>query len=147
MAGAAGDGPPGRRRDAELRHRVLRAYELRCAVTGFRAALGGSFFGVEAAPVRAHCYGGPDRVANGLVLTPTMHLLFDRGAWTLSDERRVLVSSEFTGSDEATTLLRGLHGRPLRTPLPGFEPVQREHIRWHREPQLGGVFRQPALPG
>jgi len=135
-----------RKRDPAFPRDVLRAYEHRCAVTGFRAALDGTFLGVEAAHVRAHCYDGPDTVANGLVLTPTLHKLFDHGAWALSDDRRVLVSSRFTGTDEATGLLRGHHGRQLRTPLQGSAAVAREYIRWHREPQHGGVFRQPALP-
>ena len=135
-----------RKRDAAFPREVLRAYEHRCVVTGFRAALDGTYLGVEAAHVRAHCYDGPDVVANGMVLTPTMHKLFDHGAWSLTDDRRVLVSSKFTGSDEATVLLRAHHGRPLREPLPGDEPVAPEFIRWHREPDFGGIFREPALP-
>ena len=134
-------------RDPAFRRLVLRAYEHRCAATGFRAALGSSYFGVEAAHLHWHSHGGPDIVANGLVLDPTMHVLLDRGAWSLTDDRRILVSTEFTGSDEAVSRLRALHGRPLRVPLPGQEPVRREFIRWHREPGLGGVFRTPALGG
>lgn len=135
-----------RRRDPNFRIKVLDAYEHRCAMTGFRAALDGSYFGVEAAHVRAHCWEGPDDVANGLVLTPTLHRLFDFGAWALTDERRVLVSAKFTGTDEATALLRNLHGSELRAPLTGYEPVRPDFIRWHREPEHGGVFRQPSLP-
>ncbi len=134
-------------RDPEFRRFVLRAYEHRCAATGFRVALGGSYFGVEAAHVRWHCQGGPDEVANGLALAPTMHSLFDRGAWSLTDDRRILVSARLTGSHEALSLLRSLHGKKLADPLPGHEPVQPEFIRWHREPRLGGVFRSPALAG
>lgn len=135
-----------RKRDPRFKSHVLEAYEHRCALTGFRAALDGRFFGVEAAHVRAHCYDGPDEVANGLVLTPTLHSLLDFGAWTLTDDRRVLVSRKFTGTDEAVSLLRDLHGSRVRDPLPGFEPVRPEYIRWHRDSGLGGVFRQPALP-
>ncbi|MBT3224622.1 MAG: hypothetical protein HN348_36605 [Proteobacteria bacterium] len=124
----------------------MRAYEHQCAVTGFRAALGNTFIGVEAAHVKWHSHDGPDEVANGLVLEPTVHKLFDVGAWSLTDDRRILVSAQFTGSDEAIGTVRALHGRPLREPLPGHQPVRIEHIRWHREPRLGGVFRQPALP-
>ena len=135
-----------RPRDATFAREVLRAYEHRCAVTGFRAALDGAYFGVEAAHVRAHCWNGPDVVTNGLVLTPTMHKLFDHGAWSLTDDRRVLVSKRFTGSDEAIEALRRQHGRRLRGPLPGSGSVDPRFIRWHRESSLGGVFRQPALP-
>ena len=133
-------------RDPEFRRRVLRAYESRCAVTGFRAALSGSYFAVEAAHVKWHACGGPDIVANGLVLNPLLHLLFDRGAWSLTDDRRVTVSEHFTGNEEAVRMVRDLHGRSIRDPLPGSDPVSVEYIRWHREADRGGVFRQPALP-
>jgi len=114
-------------------------------MTGFRAALGGNYFGVEAAHVQWHAFDGDDTLTNGMALNPLMHVLFDRGAWSLTDERRVIVSAEFTGSDEATHRLRALHGKPLREPLPGFAPVSVESIRWHREADLGGVFRAPGL--
>ena len=133
-------------RDPAFRTNVMLAYEHRCAVTGFRASLGGHYFGVEAAHVMWHAQGGPDTVANGLVLEPTMHKLFDRGAWTLTDDRRVIVSSQFSGTDEATAVLRSKHGATLRSPLPGFAPPGADFIRWHRESDRGGVFRHPGLP-
>jgi putative restriction endonuclease len=124
---------------------VLRAYEHRCAVTGFQAALGGSYFGCEAAHVKWHAYEGPDTLENGLAMEPTLHKLFDAGAWSLTDDRRILVSADFTGTDEAVMKIRGLHGQPLRDPQPGMPLVSVEFIRWHREKGHGGVFRQPAL--
>lgn len=135
-----------RRRDPRFRDDVLRAYEHRCAITGFQAALGGSFFGCEAAHVRWFAYDGPDALDNGLAMEPTLHKLFDAGAWSLTDDRRVLVSAEFTGSDEAIFRLRSLHGRPIRQPLPGQPKVSVRYIQWHREREKGGVFREPALP-
>jgi len=77
-----------RRRDPKFRERVLRAYEHQCAVTGFRAALGGAYFGCEAAHVQWRAYDGPDTVENGLAMEPTLHKLFDAGAWSLTDDRR-----------------------------------------------------------
>lgn len=138
--------PTARYRNPKFREDVLRAYEHQCAATGFRAALGGAYFGCEAAHLRWHAYDGPDDVANGIALEPTLHKLLDAGAWSLTDDRRILVSKEFTGSDQAISTLRSLHGKPLRTPLPGEPRVSIEYIRWHREAKLGGVFRLPALP-
>jgi putative restriction endonuclease len=134
-----------RKRDPRFRELVLRAYEYRCAVTGFQAALGGSYFGCEAAHVKWHAYDGPDVVENGLAMEPTLHKLFDAGAWSLTDGRKILVSADFTGSDEAVTKIRRLHGQSLREPQPGLPFVSTEFIRWHREKEHGGVFRQPAL--
>ena len=136
---------PRRKRDPQFRRNILRAYEHRCVVSGFRAALGGTFFGVEAAHVKWHAQGGPDTVDNGLVLEPTLHKLFDRGAWSLTDDLRVIVSSEFTGSAEAVEMLRARHGQPIRHPLKGHPSPRPEFVRWHREASLGGVFRTPAL--
>ena len=92
-----------------------------------------------------HAQGGPATVDNGLVLEPTLHKLFDRGAWSLTDDLRVIVSAEFTGSDEAVQMLRSHHGSRIRPPLPGNPTPDAEYIRWHRDESLGGVFRQPAL--
>jgi putative restriction endonuclease len=133
-------------RDPAFRQAVLRAYEHRCAFSGFRAALHGSYFGCEAAHVQWHAFAGPDVVANGIALEPTIHKLFDAGAWSLTDDRRIIVSANYTGSDAAVRRLREQHGKVLGSPLPGEPPVAPEFIRWHREATLGGVFREPALP-
>ena len=135
-----------RRRDPDFRKRVLSAYEYRCAFTGFRVAMGGQYAGCEAAHVQWHCYDGPDTISNGIVLEPTIHKLFDIGAWTLTDDRRILVSRELTGDDPAIKRIRSRHGQPLADPIQGEPQVDVEFIRWHRESTLGGVFRQPAIP-
>ena len=145
LSAALADRTTRRKRDPQFRRNILRAYEHRCVVSGFRAALGGTFFGVEAAHVKWHAQGGPDTVDNGLVLEPTLHKLFDRGAWSLTDDLKVIVSSEFTGSDEAVEMLRARHGQPIRRPLTGHPSPRPEFVRWHREASLGGVFRTPAL--
>lgn len=134
-----------RPRDPSFRKKVLRAYEHRCAVTGFRAALGGAFFGCEAGHVQWHAFGGPDTVENGISMEPTIHKLFDAGAWTLTDDHRLLVSADYTGSDAAVVRLREHHGKPIRRPIAGEPLLGLDYIKWHRESGLGGVFRSPAL--
>ena len=138
-------GVRGRARDAAFRHEVLDAYGHRCAASGFAATLAGVPWGCEAAHVHWHAFDGPDRVDNGLCLEPTLHRLFDAGAWTLDDERRIVVSATFEGNDEAAGRLLARHGAPLAAPVSG-RPVALDCIRWHREPTLGGVFRQPPRP-
>lgn len=138
---ADGAGP----RDPAFRAAVLRAYGYQCALSGFHLQLRGAHIGIEAAHVHWHSHGGPDRVANGLALQSTMHKLFDAGAWSLTDDHRVLVSQDVTGADETTAQLRKLHGTKIRPPLLGSPPVSVDFIRWHREPTRGGVFRQPAF--
>ena len=135
------------RRDPRFSKAVLRAYEHRCAVTGFRAAIGGRYFGCEAAHVKWLSQNGPNTVDNGFAVEPTLHKLFDVGAWTLTDDRRILVSADFTGDESTVSRIRDLHGTRIRPPLSGEPEVSVEFIRWHRLPELGGVFRHPALGG
>jgi putative restriction endonuclease len=132
-------------RDPTFREAVLAAYDQRCAATGFQAMIAGELFALEAAHVKWHSKGGPAVVSNGIALNPTLHKLFDHGAWTLTDDRCILVSSAFTGSDVALDMLRPLHKRPLRQPVRSSDQVDIGFIRWHREPGLGGVFREPAM--
>ena len=135
-----------KKRDPRFREQVLRAYEYRCAFSGFRAAIGGSYFGCEAAHVQWHAYKGPDLLSNGLSLEPTVHKLFDVGAWSLTDQRTIIVSQHLTGTDATIKRIRSKHGQQLIDPLPGTPELDIKFIRWHREPDQGGVFRGPALP-
>lgn len=138
--------PRPRRRDPAFRDHVLRAYEHRCAASGFGLALGGSAFGCEAAHVRWVAYDGPDAVENGIALEPTLHKLFDAGAWSLTDDRRILISADLTGELDTIQRIRALHGQSLRSPVPGNPAIALDFIRWHRDEKHGGVFRTPALP-
>lgn len=138
-------GSTGRQRDRTFRDEVLAAYDHRCAVTGFQAMIGGALFGVEAAHVQWHSKGGSSSVTNGIALNPTLHKLFDHGAWTLTDDRRILVSSAFSGSDAALGMLRPHHRQCLRATVSVGQRVDVRFIRWHREADLGGVFRAPAM--
>ena len=48
-------------------------------------------------------------------------------------------------SDATVERIRSLHGEPMRPPISAALEVSVEYIRRHREPDQGGVFRQPAL--
>ncbi|PTL55564.1 phosphorothioated DNA-binding restriction endonuclease [Paraconexibacter algicola] len=129
-----------RKRDRAFRHRVLVAYEHRCAACGWNAYLGSDAFGLEAAHVLWHTHGGPDELDNGLCLCALHHLALDRGALSIDDEYRLLVSQHISGSTGVADGLHALAGRPLGRPQPGNPPIRPDHADWHR----AQVFRAPA---
>lgn len=82
-----------KKRHPEFRENILRAYEYRCAVCGFDVRLGNFPVALEAAHIKWYQAGGPDTEVNGIALCVLHHQLFDRGAFTLSDEMNILVST------------------------------------------------------
>ncbi len=132
-----------RRRDAQFRPRIIRAYEHRCAVTGWDLRISNSDAGLEAAHIKWHIADGPSIEPNGLALNALHHKLFDLGAFTLSNDKvpRILVSREAHGGDFARQMLVELHGKPIRQPqdlawLPGAEFIQ-----WHHQEVFKGDAR------
>ncbi len=132
-------------RDPRFRELVLTAYERRCAVCGFDLRLNDDLLGLEAAHIRWHSHGGPDRVNNGLALCSFHHGAFDRGAIGLEKAAartgyRMLVSGDVNGTSAAVRWLLDYHGQPVRPPQKGAGEPHGHYVAWH----TAEVFRKPA---
>ena len=136
--------PPLARRDSRFRHRVLRAYERRCAVCDFDVRIEDQLLGLEAAHIKWHAAGGPDTVPNGLALCSFHHKALDVGALGLESiggEVTILISSEVNGQSAGVRQLLDFNGESLRCPQSRALAPRREFVAWHQEE----VFRAPAL--
>lgn len=126
-------------RDPTFRDRVLVAYGYSCAVCGYDLRLKHAPVALEAAHIKWHQARGPAAENNGLALCTMHHKLFDRGAMTVSDDRRVLVSPLVNGSQGLEEWLRRFHRQPLRTPRdPRHIPLE-EYVRWHVQEVFKGA--------
>lgn len=136
---------PRRTRDPNFRRAVLTAYELRCAVCDFDIRLDDDLLGLDAAHIKWHAYGGPDRVPNGLALCKLHHHALDRGAIGLdaSENRRfrLLVSQEISGTSEAFRQLVDARGRPVREPQGETHLPDPAFVAWHRREVFRGEPR------
>lgn len=144
IAGAAGlelsGGERHAKRDPAFRQEVLAAWGRQCAFCGYSVQLDHADLGLEAAHVRWVQAGGPDSIANGLACCTLHHLAFDRGALTVGQDRRILVSSRVYGGERAEETFFALHGRELQTPHRRAAWPREEFLAWHR----GQVFKEPA---
>lgn len=129
-------------RDPKFREKIIRAYEYRCSVTDWSMRLGDTLVGLEAAHIKWHTSGGPAIEGNGLALQCLMHKLFDRGAFTLSVEKKpvVLVSQHVNSEPDLAKLLVPLHGKEIRLPHDRSLAPQENYILWHQDE----VFKGPA---
>lgn len=118
-------------RNPPFREKILRAYEYRCAICGFNVRLGANLIAVEAAHIQWHQAGGPDNEDNGIALCSLHHKLFDRGVFTISQERKILVSEEAHGTFGFEEWLMRYHGQILRAPIrPEYSP-RGTFLKWH----------------
>jgi putative restriction endonuclease len=129
------------RRDSEFRSAVVSAWGHRCAFCGYAVQLDNADLGLEAAHIRWCQAGGPDTTNNGLACCSLHHQAFDRGAITISDQLRVLVSSRLHGDCGLDVLFLALHGSPLRTPSLQDAHPKREYLEWHRAEVFRGQAR------
>lgn len=130
-----------RKRHPDFRWAVLSAYREQCAVCGLDIRLAGQPIAVEAAHIHWLKDAGPWDVRNGLALCVLHHRLFDRGAFTVVRDYRVVVATQVdgVGSRDALTRFDGqlLQVIPTR---PDLQPDSR-YLSWHARE----VFRAPAL--
>ncbi|MEH7238864.1 HNH endonuclease [Bacillus sp. JJ1562] len=128
-----------RKRDPKFRERILRAYGYSCAVCGFNVRLAHTLDGVEAAHIKWHQAGGPDSENNGIALCSLHHKLFDRGVFTISDNRQMIVSQEAHGTHGFEEWLMKYHGEVIREPIQSFYNPDTAYLGWH----IREVFRGP----
>jgi putative restriction endonuclease len=115
-----------RRGQGIFRERVL-ALEPRCRVTGVTNPW--LLIASHIRPWRS-CETAAQRLdgANGLMLTPDVDRLFDRGLISFGDDGAVRISPALAGADLAAMGLEGLPGRCVG----GFTEAQAEYLDWHR---------------
>ncbi|MBV8553193.1 MAG: HNH endonuclease [Acidobacteriaceae bacterium] len=128
-------------RDPAFRSAVISVWSHRCAFCGFGIQLDGRDLALEAAHIRWCQAGGPDSLSNGLACCSVHHQAFDRGAITVSDERRILVSSRLHGSGRLDELFLSLHGAALGVPSRKEALPDADSLAWHRTQVFRGEAR------
>jgi putative restriction endonuclease len=118
-------------RDRVFRTLVLRAYDQRCAVTGFKFINGGGRAEVAAAHIRPVEANGPDDIRNGVALSGTAHWMFDRGLISFADDLTILISRHVNDRDGVVSLINP-SGRLIGPAQVGQRPHPR-FLSWHRE--------------
>lgn len=129
-------------RNARFRSDVTDAYGKRCSVSGFALGPTAPFLSnrfLDAAHIRPVRHDGPDNVANGLPLTPTLHRLFDAGMFTVVYEDGYPVARVSPHLD--LSMISGRDGRfglpvqdglRLLTPASASQWPSKEQLLYHQ---------------
>jgi putative restriction endonuclease len=131
-----------KKRDPRFREMVLNNYGYQCAICGFHVQLGKTSIGLEAAHIKWHNADGPDIVTNGMALCPLHHNLFDRGIFSLTETRKLIVSTQAHGAGNSAfeEMVLRFNGQDLRKPIQNDTVPGIPYIQWHQKE----VFKGPG---
>ena len=127
-----------KKRDRSFSEKVLSAYGHECAVCGFAVRQEDAPIALEAAHIKWHQARGPDLVRNALSLCALHHRLFDKGAFTVSPGKLIVVARNLSGRGFEETLGR-FDARPLAPPVAPQDAPDPVFSAWH----VREVFRSP----
>ena len=107
---------------------VTDAYQRRCAISGEK-----TFPVLEAAHIRPYSEHGPHSLSNGLLLRADLHILFDKGYITVSNDLHVEVSAKIKEEYENGKDYYAFHGKKLQC-LPHLkaELPDPTFLEWHQ---------------
>ena len=106
---------------------VTEAYARRCAISGER-----TLPVLEAAHIKPYANSGPHLISNGLLLRSDLHILFDDGYLTVTEDLNVEVSRSIKEKFENGREYYRYQGKLLLTVPDGLEQrPSAEFLRWH----------------
>lgn len=117
-------------RDRHFRTVVCEAYKNCCAVTQLSVVDLENNSEVEAAHVWPVANGGPDIVQNGIALSRTLHWMFDRHVFSLTDDLRIILSASLRS--ESLEKLALTEGRKIHLPENPMYHPNIDYVRKHR---------------
>jgi len=97
--------------------------------------------GAEDPIINWHQAGGPDHTANGLALCTLHHKLFDVGAFTLSHDLLVAVSSMAHGDEGFQRWLLAFNGAAISPPSMTDSYPKGDFLAWHVQEVFKGEVR------
>jgi putative restriction endonuclease len=122
-----------RKRNHLYANNVLTNYRYKCAMCGFTGLFNQAPFGLDAAHIKWHSFGGPDQIDNGIALCKLHHWAFDRGAITiLQNSHKITVSPRFIAQDQfSLKLLESIDGSYLGSYK--TDPPNNHFLAWHNK--------------
>lgn len=112
-----------------FRAMVTDAYKKRCAISGEK-----TLPVLEAAHIKPYSESGPNLTKNGLLLRSDMHILFDKGYITVTNDHHLEVSSRIREEYENGREYYAYHGKKLlNLPDKTIERPSGLFLEWHHQ--------------
>ena len=120
-------------RDTLFRREIVRLYDDTCCITGVRVSAPYAFSMVDACHIVPFYKTFNNHPTNGIALCPNLHRAFDKGAISIDDDYRVIISRTFVENESSTHSLKALAGIQIQLPKDGQYLPGSEAFGWHRK--------------
>jgi putative restriction endonuclease len=120
-------------RETVFRREIVKLYDDTCCMTGVRVSAPYSFSMVDACHIVPFYKTFNNHPTNGIALCPNLHRAFDKGAISIDDDYRVIVSRTFVENEESDYSLSALEGRQIELPRDRNYVPDLEAFAWHRK--------------
>jgi len=112
-----------------FRAMVTDAYKYRCSITKEK-----TLPVLEAAHIKPYSESGPNLTQNGLLLRSDMHILFDKGYMTVTDDHKVEVSGRIREEYQNGKEYYAYHGKELSNlPEKVMDRPSANFLNWHQD--------------
>jgi putative restriction endonuclease len=118
-------------RSIVFRSKVLKLYEKTCSVCAEALTTPSGAVETDAAHIVPRSQMGADDARNGIALCKQHHWAFDKGLFSVTDDRSVIVP-ETVSSIAQNVRLKQLDGRAIREAADPRFTVHPDAFRWHR---------------
>ena len=125
-------------REAVFRREIVRLYDDTCCITGVRVSAPYSFSMVDACHIVPFYKTFNNHPTNGIALCPNLHRAFDKGAISVDNDYRVMVSHTFIENENSRYSLKVLAGRQIILPKEERYLPDSEAFSWHRKNTFKG---------
>lgn len=125
-------------RDTLFRREIVRLYDDTCCITGVRVAAPYAFSMVDACHIVPFYKTFNNHPTNGIALCPNLHRAFDKGAISIDNNYRVVVSDTFVENENSEYSLKALSEKQITLPMDGRYLPELEAFAWHRKHTFKG---------
>jgi len=120
-------------RDTIFRREIVRLYDDRCCVSRVRVSAPYAFSMVDACHIVPFYKTFNNHPTNGIALCPNLHRAFDKGAISIDDDYRVVVSPTFVENESSAYSMNVLNGMQIELPKDAQFLPDLAALAWHRK--------------
>lgn len=120
-------------RDTLFRREIVKLYDDTCCITGIRVSAPYTFSMVDACHIVPFYKTFNNHPTNGIALCPNLHRAFDKGAISIDDDYRVMVSRTFVENEKSEYSFNALAGKHIGLPRDKNFVPDLKALAWHQK--------------